>query len=150
MKQGLMVFVFLGFFGAQQGIRAASIVASSSGDGVMSNEGDDGVQEKQKKGFFNWLHLQNPFKRKGTEEGRLTDADKRKLYEALEKNQQESKKNKALHYTKLTAKGLYNITSWALGVLQKTVVFSSDVLRLILLFMCLTKGAVVPIVSLAL
>lgn len=147
----------MGFFlflvclgGAFTGSRAWAAESMATAQVLVEEESNSSVQERHKKGFLNWLSMQNPFKRRGTEEGRLTPAEAKKLSQALDERQRNSKGEKAVHYTKLTLKSLCKMTGWGLRFLHKSVIFSADVLRLILLFMWVTKGVLAPVVSVVL
>jgi len=109
------------------------------------------VEQSYKKGFFASLFKKSTaVRRQGRDEGLLTADEKAELYRRLGQNQEESRKGGAAHYTALTVKGLYQVVKWALRVLHKGIIFAADVLRLVLLFMLITRGCVVPIVSLVL
>lgn len=114
---------------------------------VVEDAKDSGIVA-QKRSFLGWFSHHNPFRKKGVREEKLSESDKKKLYDLLVMKQKEIPKHGGLYYTKITLKYMYALTKWALKMLGKTVLYAACVFQLILVFFFYSPLTLVPLMVL--
>ncbi|MDQ5890558.1 MAG: hypothetical protein QG604_432 [Candidatus Dependentiae bacterium] len=102
----------------------------------------------QKRSFLGWLSHHNPFRKKGVREEKLSEDDKKKLYDLLVMKQKEVPKHGGLYYTKITMKYMYALTKWALKMLGKTVLYAACVFQMCLMFFFYSPITLLPLMVL--